>query len=137
MYVPTTLEILQMTSFVACVMQASFRVGGGYFGLTTITEAEALKPCYLAIGYDETDGRALPPVPRSVTGYQTGWYDAWYRIAVNQNIIRDFADPNSPIPRERYAVLAARTWKKSSVALTPATFLLQMFIQDPSLTLYF
>ena len=87
-------------------------VGGGYFGLTTITEAEALKTMLSSRGYDEADGRALPPVPRSVTGYQTGWYDAWYRIAVNQNIIRDFADPNSPIPRERYAVLAARTWKK-------------------------
>jgi hypothetical protein len=86
--------------------------GGAYFGLTTITEAEALKTMLSSRGYDEADGRALPPVPRSVTGYQTGWYDAWYRIAVKENIIRDFADPNSPIPRERYAVLAARTWKK-------------------------
>ena len=88
-------------------------VGGGYFGLTTITEAEALKTMLSSRGYDEADGRALPPVPGHVQGYAAGqWYDPWYRIAVKENIIRDFADPNSPIPRERYAVLAARTWKK-------------------------
>jgi len=88
-------------------------VGGGYFGLTTITEAEALKTMLSSRGYDEADGRALPPVPSYVKGYAAGqWYDPWYRIAVKENVIRDFADPNTPIPRERYAVLAARTWKK-------------------------
>jgi hypothetical protein len=87
--------------------------GGGYFGLTTITEAEALKTMLSSRGYDEADGRALPAVPSHVKGYAAGqWYDPWYRIAVKENVIRDFADPNNPIPRERYAVLAARTWKK-------------------------
>ncbi len=85
----------------------------GTFGPSNyITEAEALATMLRARGYTEDDAQNLRDVQGLPSVIKTEWYYPWYKIAQDERIIRDYANPNGPIRRATYAVLAARTWNK-------------------------
>ncbi len=85
----------------------------GTFGPSNyITEAEALATMLRARGYTEDDAQNLRDVQGLPSVIKTEWYYPWYKIAQDERVIRDYANPNGPIRRSTYAVLAARTWNK-------------------------
>lgn len=111
-------EFKDFTDDLGCRMREAgiFRgYADGTFGpYNYITEAEALATMLRAHGYTEDDAQILPAIDNGVLPnvHKSDWFYPWYQIAVKHNVIRTFADPNSPIKRGTYAVLAARTWEK-------------------------
>ena len=98
-------------------------LGGGKFGNRTITEAEWVKVLLSSQGYTASDARGLPSVSFLPNYDENQWYDPWYRIAVDEQIIRGYAEPSVPVTRARASVLAARA---------PATGELTLYNWDES-----